>query len=325
VGAPREGVAQAAAALRGARTAIVATHIDPDGDAVASLLGMRTLLVMLGCDVHALMPGAVPPRYRFLPGADTVVEAAPAGSAPDLIVTLDTPLPERCNMPLELWDHGIPVLNCDHHDTNVYFGDVVLLDPKACSTAALIYRLFDHLGCQPSQEAATQLYCGVLTDTGQFGFPNADPEAFRIAARLAECGARTAWLADQVYHRRSVDDIALLSRALDSLEVTSGGRLATMQLDRDHLSLAQRSLWGTENLVDFAMSIEGVEVGLFFRGTDDGTVRVSLRAKDGFDVAEFASVFGGGGHKLAAGCRLKGDLDQTVFRVREEAQRWLTR
>ena len=300
-----------AARLQRAERLVILSHVDPDGDAAGSALGLAWILRGLGKDARVALPGGIPALYDFLPGADAVADA-PAGlpGAFDAGVAVDATSPSRLGDLAEVLARGAEVFDVDHHGDNARYGDLAWVDPTACATALMIHEMAREAGWKVGPEAATCLYAGILTDTGRFTFGNTDARALAVAAELVELGAIPDEVAGKVYERRTVASVRLLARALDTLDVREAGRVACVHVTPEMLAQTGAIAEETEGLSNWARSIEGVKIGLFFRDTGDGSVKISFRSNGGVSVDALARRFGGGGHPNAAGARVRGPLEE---------------
>jgi phosphoesterase RecJ-like protein len=172
---------------------------------------------------------------------------------------------------------------------------------------------------------AIQLYTGILFDTGGFRFGNTSARSLRICGKLIECGATPDGIADAVFHRRSYTSLKLMGEALNSLTLHFGGQVSAMELDRWIPDGERGRDMDTEGFVDLGLSIDGVRVAFFLKRQDGDHFRVSLRAKDEVCVGDVARRFGGGGHSKAAGCRIRGTLEEAKAALLEEIYRHLSR
>lgn len=302
--------------LAHSRRVALLSHVDPDGDAVGSALGLAWILRAQGIEAFVGLPGGVPRLYSFLPGSDDV--AATADALPDsfdAVVAVDATSPSRLAGLASVLARGATVLNVDHHGDNTRFGDVAWVDPTACASALLVHELARDVGWPIGAEAASSLYTGILTDTGRFTFANTDARALAVAAELVECGAAPDDLAHRVYEQRTAASTQLLARALATLTLHDGGRVACLTVTPAMLAETGATAEDTEGFSNWARTIEGVRVGLFLRDTGDGTVRVSFRSNGGVAVDAVAGRFGGGGHPGAAGARVPGPLEEAKENV----------
>lgn len=288
-------------------------HASPDGDQLGSLLGLGLGLAGAGWSVTMAGPHPVPEPLRFLPGSALFQHwTAPRGPF-DLVIVCDCPDPTRAGGLLEgARGPRTRVVNIDHHPDNRRYGSVNWVDVTASATGEMIYDLMEVLGLKITAEVATNLYTAIHTDTGSFRYSNASAKAFRTAAELVARGADPALVAAQLYETRPPESLALLGRLLRQIEVSPDGLVAWLAIPRGSVPDA---FLEAEDLVTYPRSIRGVKVAILFKETADGRVKVSLRGKGEVPVNRIAARFGGGGHANAAGCEVKGTLDEATVGV----------
>lgn len=313
---PPGSFSRAARALREADSVLIGAHVDPDGDAVGSALGMMFVLESAGIASIPVLAtdDPLPSTYAFLPGADRFVPAADA-AVPDVFVALDSPDPRRLVRAEPLARAARTLIMIDHHPDARSDGATAILDPQAAATGCLVWELARHLGVEPDDRAATCLYTALLTDTGRFSYSNTSAKAFRIAAEMVAAGAVPHDIYRAVYENRSAGAQALLSRALGRITFANDGHVAySWVYDADFTETGARPAEG-ENLIDHVRALGGVEAVFMVKVNSDGKSRVSLRAKDSADVGSVARELGGGGHRAAAGVTVPGGLDDAVAAV----------
>ncbi|MFZ2225280.1 MAG: bifunctional oligoribonuclease/PAP phosphatase NrnA [Candidatus Deferrimicrobium sp.] len=300
--------------LREKERFLVACHENPEGDAIGSELALALALRKMGKTATVLNADPVPANLLFLPGADTVVFAED-GSKYDVAVVVDCGSAERTGrVARELLKCPL-LVNIDHHRTNGDLGELSLVDPDAAATGLLIHRVLSAMKYEIGLDVATNLYVAVLTDTGSFHYGSSSPEAFEVAGEMVRRGVDPWAVAEQVYETQSARRLRLLGRVLDSLDVSSDGRVAcitTMCEDLREFDCGKDAL---EGFINYPRSIVGVEVAVSFREEEGGVFRVSFRSKGRVDVSAVAARFGGGGHRNAAGCTVPGALADVKERV----------
>jgi phosphoesterase RecJ-like protein len=289
---------------------ILTSHARPDGDAVGSVLACGQILRSMGKQADVVLSDGGPYIYKPLPFTDGVVVSPTAPPEYDAAIILECDTVQRTRIE-GLENHYL--INIDHHSTARPFAHVNWIDPSACATAEMIFRLAREAGVKISAEVATCLYTAVLTDTGSFCFNGTNERTFALAQELVRAGADPARIAQNVYFSNPYSKMHLLGSALSNLH--RDGELAWMYISRDHMERAGAVDEDTEGLVNYALAIEGIEVAIFFREQADGRFRVSLRSKGGLNVASVAERFGGGGHECASGCSLDGPLSVAVERI----------
>jgi phosphoesterase RecJ-like protein len=289
---------------------ILTSHARPDGDAVGSVLACGQILRSMGKQADVFLSDGVPYIYKPLPFAETVVVAPTVPPEYEAAIILECDSVQRTRLD-GLENHYL--INIDHHSTARPFANVNWIDPSACATAEMIFRLAREAGVKISSEIATCLYTAVLTDTGSFCFNGTSERTFALAQELVRAGADAARIAQNVYFSNPTSKMRLLGSALSNLH--RDGELAWMHITREHMDRANATDEDSEGLVNYALAIEGVEVALFFREQSDGRFRVSLRSKGAINVASVAERFGGGGHECASGCSIEGPLSVAVERI----------
>jgi phosphoesterase RecJ-like protein len=300
--------------LRKSRSILVASHIDPDGDAVGSELALQSVLKRLGKTVRVLAEDGVPASYAFLEGAGEV--STSPGEPCDVAVVVDSGTLERTGWVADVVRRCPVIVNIDHHKSNDNFGNINLVETSAAAAGEIVYKLLRALGVELTKGEAEALYVAMMTDSGCFRFPCTTSETLRIAAHLMEIGVAPYHVSSEIYWRKSLASVKILGSALSSIEVTPDGKIATMDVTRDMYRSSGATSSDTEGFANYPRSIDGVAVGVLLREADDGLVRVSLRAAEGYDVDEVAKAFGGGGHSTAAGFRIQGDVPSVKDEVR---------
>jgi phosphoesterase RecJ-like protein len=210
------------------------------------------------------------------------------------------------------------LLNIDHHPTNDYFGDVQLIREDAAATVEILYDLAGTLQLPVEGELAAAIFCGLLTDTGGFRYSNTTPKVMRIAAELLAGGVEGHRLAELVLEKITYAHITVLKQALNTLSFNEDRQISWITVSQDDIRMTGATSEDMDGLILYPRNIEGVEVGLLFKQTDEQTVKVSFRSNGKADVAAIAQRFGGGGHVRASGCTLKGGLQEVVERVVKE-------
>ncbi|MCL4079602.1 DHH family phosphoesterase [Coriobacteriia bacterium Es71-Z0120] len=302
-------------AVRRSQRIAVCSHVDPDGDAVGSVLALAHALERAGHAVDRVLASGerAPVTYAFLEGAALFVRASALDRRPDLIFALDAPNPGRLGEAAALLENATLVV-IDHHPDNARYGTVNLVDAEAPSTSALIWEVLKHLAVEPDHAMLDCIFCGLMTDTGRFSYANATPRAFLLAAELAQAGARTSWVYSNVYERRSHAALKLQARTMDRLTFVKGGAVAYSWITDDDLHETGALPEETEDLIDSVRVVDGPDVVALFK-CSPGRVKGSLRAKGGADVGAVARALGGGGHRAAAGFTLTGTLSDALAAV----------
>lgn len=305
---------------------LVTSHVNPDGDGLASMLACGRILRTLGKQAWLVADGLVSPRYAYLPEIDTIVPYRD-GLETELpvanVVTVDVPTLSRLERVARLVPEDASIVKIDHHPSDDHFGLFNYVDTEVSSTAEMVYRLCRSLDVPIDAALATWMYTGIAFDTGRFRFSSTTPEALRIAGEMVQAGANPQRIAEHLFYEYRPATLSLLAATLQSLECLLDGQLAVLSLDHSWLSQERYRDEDADGFVDYAVSMQGVEAALFLREHEPECIRVSLRAKNDFDVRAVAEVFGGGGHRKAAGARISGPLQEVKARLVAEVQRRL--
>jgi phosphoesterase RecJ-like protein len=307
-----EALLQAAGGrLHAAQRILVLSHIRPDGDAVGSLLGLGLSLQSAGKDVQMVLADGLPAHFRHLAGSEQVRNQVEGTF--DLVVVLDCSDLKRVGGVLN--ESVIPDLNVDHHPTNLNFAQVNLVEPQAVATAEMLAEYLPRLGLPVPEPVSSALLFGIITDTLGFRTANMTPKALRTAASLMEAGGD---LVSLYYHgllKRSFEAVKYWGAGISRMQ--REGRLvwtALTQADRQAVGYPGRD---DADLINALAGLENVDVVMILVEQPKGRVKVSWRAQPGYDVAELALSFGGGGHKAAAGAEFQGTLEEVQARVLE--------
>lgn len=302
---------------------LLASHVNPDGDAIGSLLAMGTALEKMGREVVLYNESAIPAVYRFLPSVDNIRKQLTDLERIDTAVILDCGVLSRVGTAADSIATIPVIVNIDHHTTNTRFGQHHLVDVDACATSEIVYRLIQAMGIEMDAAMATAIYTGILTDTGSFRFSNTNQAAFSICEAMVAMGVNPSTVARYVYGTYSLGRIKLLNLALDSIEISKNGRLSIMTVTREMLAETGTQSEDADGLINYARRIQDVKVAALIHELENQTggqkgpkgYHVSLRSDGSVDVSRIASDFGGGGHAGAAGFSTKSslaELKQTI-------------
>ncbi len=313
--------------LRAAQKVWVVPHHNPDPDAIGSALALAEALDNLDCEVRVVGYPDPPLGLSELPGYDRVTvcdeaERIFADEGPDTLVLVDCHRIDRTGPLQDVLDRFETRWCIDHHLVSGRKGpEPGWVEPRSCSTCTLIHRVVTALGMDPgpdrlpfdlSVSMATNIYAGLINDTGGFRFTNTHPLTFELARRLAACGVDTAWVSRTTMHRYRKQGIALLEKVLATFTYHQQGRILTVVADQAMLQETGGTLGDTEGFVNIATAVDGVERVAFIKELEPGVWRASLRVRGEGDVQQVAARHGGGGHKQASGCTLQGERDEVL-------------
>ncbi len=300
--------------LKSAESLLLTTHVNPDGDAVGSLLGMWHLLRAMGKTRTAMaMEGAAPKTYAALPGVKRILNEDADTPSFDTVVMLDCSSFERIGAIAEWIEPSAKVIVIDHHRDPGPPGTLGHIDSAHAATGELLMDLFDAAGVEISPDAALCLYVAQITDTGSFRFSNTTARSHEKAARLVATGIDVGAVNNEVFNMQPRAKFALMGRVVAHATFHENGTWADSWLSPEDFGDARATGESTEGLVNLLKHVEGVRVAALFTSCEPGKCKVSLRSEGAFDCAAFLRQFGGGGHVAAAGA----SLDMTLERARE--------
>ena len=319
-------IQEAAEAIRQARAVVLTSHIQPDGDALGSTLGMLRGLKSLGKNARAISPSHVPYGFTFmLEGEEEVVRYDPARDDPvleaaELFLVLDCAALDRAGEVGEkMGELGRPTLMIDHHTTNESLGTYNYIIHEASSTAALCIDVLEALGVELTLPIATPLYIGILTDTGNFNYPSTTPRTHEKAARLMAAGVKPYEIHRQLALDRTVDFIRLAGLALFNVQFARSGEIAYSVVGYELYEKFSAQVDELVMLPPYLIAIRDVEVGLLFLEYEPGKILIELRSQGLINVGTLAKSLGGGGHSGAAGIRLEGEMADIVYQIIQDA------
>jgi len=301
---------------------LVTTHVRPDGDALGSEVGMAGLLRQKGKDVRVVNVSPTPPRYDFLDPDGSLFEHFGTAVLPADLADREVALILDLSAWNQLGDMAEyvrsfpgPRVVIDHHVSQDDMGALFLKDTAAEATGILVMSAVAALGAALTREVATGLLTAIAMDTGWFRHTNTRPGTLRAAAELIEAGAAIAAIYRDLFERNTLGRLRLMGETLSGLRTDMGGRVAYATISRADLERTGAIPQDSEDMVDFTVSLLGVEVGMLFIEQARGGVKVSLRSRSGLDCARLAGTLGGGGHRAAAGATLAGPMAESVERM----------
>ncbi|GER92901.1 bifunctional oligoribonuclease/PAP phosphatase NrnA [hot springs metagenome] len=291
---------------------LIATHINPDGDGIGSSIALSMSLQVLGKKTVLLCKDLVPGQYKFLPGNESFYTLEQLKAQETKFKDYKNLILVDCN-DLDRISDSTPTLNyscsavIDHHASERPFGNIRWVVPDAAATGLMIYYLIKRLGIKLTYEMAVNLYAAIAVDTGNFRYENTTSSVLRVASDLIDAGARPYVIYRHLFEAWSEGRFNLFMQVLNTLEKKD--KIAIVKVTRKMFEDTSTSAEDTEHFVEFLKIMADVDVSVLFREIDDTHYKISLRSKDDIDVTIVAEAFGGGGHKNAAGCRIKADFE----------------
>lgn len=301
-------------------------HIDPDGDCIGSLFSLKWILDKLGKRSLVLLD-EVPVDYDFL---EIIADDYRLFTDFNLlekesdrtIITLDSGDRERLGQGKDYLDF-FPVFNLDHHVDNTEFGDLNYIDPNKAAAAVIVYELADKLDIELDIKIGQAIVMGIIADTGSFRYSNTSPLVLNIVADLLEKGVDIYKINQMLYGRNSYESVVFKGLALSTIQKSEDGKIAWISAADEIFARSGLKENDSMGIVNYARDIKGVEVGISFTERKEDEIKVSLRSNNYVPVNEIAAVFSGGGHPRAAGCKIKGELDQVREKVLKEVERYV--
>ena len=288
---------------------LIVSHTRPDGDAVGSVLGLGLALQAAGKDVQMVLEDGVPKSFRHLTGYDRISKKAT--DQYDCSIVLDCSDLIRTGKVFSIGSS--PDINIDHHKTNRNFAKINLVDTKATATTEILTRLIPEWGFAIDLPVAEALLTGLITDTLGFRVAGMSPESLRIAADLFENGADLPTLYTKALLTRSFRAARYWGTGLSALQLED--RLLWTRLTLDDRKSVNYPGRDDADLINILQTVEDADIFIIFVEQKNQSVKVSWRARPGFDVSTIALQFGGGGHMPAAGAEIQGSVDEVIDKV----------
>ncbi|HWN09506.1 MAG TPA: bifunctional oligoribonuclease/PAP phosphatase NrnA [Pyrinomonadaceae bacterium] len=290
----------------------ITAHLRPDGDSLGSSLGLYWLLRALDKDVEVIMRDPVPHTYRNLPGARDVRVTPTADDSYDGVFVIecsDVARPGLLNLEKQF------VVNIDHHATTAHFGKINWIDSTAAACGEMIYNLAKALGVRVTKEIAECCYTALITDTGSFHYSNTTERTFKVASELLRTGVKPAKTAEAVFASYPWSRIQLMGAVLSTARRDSTGHVALLRHSMEMQQSAAASDEDADGFVNYPLTVGEVEAVAMLKECEPGVYRTSLRSKGEVNVAKVAELFGGGGHRNAAGCTLRGTWEEVEEKI----------
>lgn len=306
--------------LRKHQRFVVIAHMRPDGDAIGSTIAMGEALKQLGKDVILLNEDGVPVNLRFMKGSEEVKRTPDHVIDADVLISLDNGSWRRLGDRSIKAVSDIPFcLNIDHHETNDCYGNMCCIMPEESSTGGLLYHLFKSMNVPLNPTMRDAIYVAVSTDTGSFQYERTTPEVMEMGADLIRMGTNVHEINRKLYQETSWNKLMAVREVLNNMHLAEEGRISYCALTNKRKQELGIDDDDTEGLIDILRSIRGVVLSAFFEEQRDGRIRISLRSKDqDICVNNVASHFGGGGHALAAGIRMRTTIEDAQEKVLNE-------
>ena len=299
---------------------VILTHENPDGDAIGSGLAMYHALKAYGKKPDIIVPEHSR-TFNCLPGIEEVKTESNIEHY-DLAISLDCATIKMLNGFADYFENARVKVCIDHHSTNTMFGDYNYVNPAAPACSQILLVILEYFGIEISKEIGTCILAGIITDTGGFKYQGVTAETFEFVAWLLNKGVNVSKLYRQVLEVKTKANFELHRLASNRIEFLENGKVAYTYITAEDEKSVNAESGDHEGIVEIGRSVEGVEVSVFVRETEKGC-KISLRSNEYVNVADACIVFGGGGHARAAGCTIKGSVEQAKEKILKEVIRLL--
>ncbi|MDG1778958.1 MAG: bifunctional oligoribonuclease/PAP phosphatase NrnA [Flavobacteriaceae bacterium] len=315
---------QVKALLNSPQQVVIVPHVNPDGDAVGSSLGLYHYLIQKGHKVSVIVPNDYPAFLKWIPGTENIIQfntqrerAEEKLDAAELVFTLDFNALHRSGPMQEVLEENNAIkIMIDHHQQPEDYANYTYSDVAMCSTAEMVYHFIEQMDdlAMMNKTIGAALYTGIMTDTASFRFPKTTSTTHRVVAHLMDLGVHHSDIHSKVYDANRFERIKLLGVALNNLTVLADLNTAYITLSQSELDQFGHQKGDTEGLVNYGLSVKGIKfAAIFIENKEEGIIKISLRSKGDFDVNLLAREhFNGGGHKNAAGGKSTLPLNETI-------------
>ena len=309
--------------IKSSKNILIISHVNPDGDTLGSMCGLYCAIYenfKKKCDMLAL--SKLPEVYSYLPHYKKIIniEDIDKSREYDLVINVDVAAIDRICDGKILFDKAKHTINIDHHKTNNNYGEINFVNPDASSAGEVLFGLFDKMGWKINLDCANCLYTAILTDTGSFKFDNTKPKTFECASKLVEIGVNPSDIYKKVYESDSKTLVMFQAHCISKAKFLDNNEIAYILVYKKDMEKFSAGDECMEGLTERLRAIVTTKVAFVAKEMKAGGTKISMRSKS-VDVAQICSVFGGGGHKLAAGCTIKAPVEKACEMILEEIKR----
>lgn len=298
----------------------IASHVQPDGDNIGSILALGLALKKIGKKIYILKSDSVPSDYLFLPNVDVIRDYDDELEI-DLLITLDSSDENRLGKNKVLLERAKFVINIDHHISNTNFGHINIVDSSAAATGELVYKIVKKMDISIDKDIGTCIYTAISSDTGSFMYDNTTSETHEIISELLSLGIDKSNININLYQNRSIERTMLFIKSLETLNLYFDNKVAVVKVTRNMLEDSGAKMEDTEGVVSFMREIAPVEIAILLKEFNENEIKVSMRSKRFVDVAAICDTFGGGGHIRAAGCTINFSMDYSEELILNEIKK----
>ncbi len=309
--------------IKSSKNILIISHVNPDGDTLGSMCGLYCAILdnfKKKCDMVAI--SKIPDVYSYLPHLSDVknVDDIDKSREYDLVINVDVAALDRACDAKILFEKAKFTVNIDHHKTNNSYGNLNFINPDASSTGEVLFGCFENMNWKVNLDCAICLYTAILTDTGSFRFDNTKPSTFEVASKLVAIGVQPSDIYKKVYESDSKTLVMFQAHCISKAKFLENDKIAytlVYKKDMEKFSAGDDCM---EGLTEKLRAIVTTRIAFVAKEMKSGGTKISMRSKFA-DVAEICSVFGGGGHRLAAGCTIKAPVEDAAKKVLEEIKK----
>lgn len=306
--------------VRSSKNILIISHVNPDGDTLGSMCALYSAIQKrYKKKAEMLILSKLPKVYEFLPHIHEAkhIDMFDKSREYDLVITVDVASLDRLIDAQILFERAKYTVNIDHHKTNIEFGNLAIVEPKASSAGEVAYKMLRELNWDIDLELATCIYTAILTDTGGFRFENTDVDVFQIAAELTAVGINPKDLYKKCYESKTKSMVLFQSYCVSKAIFTCDDRIAYTVVYKKDMEKFQAGDDYTDGIAEMLRAITSTDVSFVVKEVDARTCKISMRSKN-IDIADVCSKFGGGGHRFASGCTIKTSPDEAVKKLLAE-------
>jgi len=312
--------------IKNAQNVVIISHVGPDGDTLGSMLGLGLALKQFSNlqKIDCLILGKIPEVYDFMPGTNNLKSPSDESllGKYDVAISVDCAAEDRLAEALSIFKKARVSINIDHHQTNKGFGSINIIDPKASSVGEILVDLTEQIGCTLTKEIAICYYVSILTDTGGFRFENTTAKTLATCAKLLENGIKPDEIFKKCYEQKPLNMILLQAYAINQAHFEENDKIAYALVSRETIDKFGSQDSYTEGISEALRQAKSVEISMVLKETTNGNTKISLRSKN-IDISKIAGFFGGGGHRLAAGCVIEKKPEDAINEILPIAKKQL--
>ncbi|MDR1259934.1 MAG: bifunctional oligoribonuclease/PAP phosphatase NrnA [Endomicrobium sp.] len=297
--------------IKESKTFFIAGHIKTDGDSLGSSLALASVLNRLGKKASVYYADEIPNSLKFLKGSNKIKKLAKKTDTFDCAIILESLNFMRIGNIISP-KQAKKIINIDHHMSHTNFGTINYIVPSSASTAELVFNILEYMKIKLTKSEAENLYTGILTDTGCFRQTNTTAEAHIICAKLMRFGINVNTIYKKIYEKNSINSLKLYGIALRGIKTMINNKVSYITLTKDMFKESGAKDNDSHGIIDYTLKIKNVKIGCLFKEIDNNVTKVSCRSVKNFDILKIVKIFGGGGHKNAAGCIVNSTINDTI-------------